>query len=758
MQPTTLDEVKPSNIRKRNFGATFLDAVDKENAEKISDINDLPATANKSPSVKPWEDFSEEGTNDRDVTANKTDVKGDRARGAIIRGLPRLGVKTRGKTEGSSVYPSVLTGDTPDQPRGRIRLRGSFLGIYHKGLTTRKPRLEDDLPQRPDKRERNRNLRIRRPFISVLDTNKTTTSRPVTVATSTSGPVSTSKSYNDDTSASLSSTKLASTTEKIINLKGIVKEYKEIVRTSSTSSPVSSTQNTNSVKSDEILDVNEATTISESTTRTISLVSSSSINNVSTSTKPSVRVSDSLPNEDSSENVITTPDSRFEEKLVVAASSSKSLKQSIQSAVPSTTASLTVTESKESAGSDIKQSKTQSQQVPSLFQIDTTTRSTIERERPREELQKDLLEAIRRKISRNKATQFTSNQAENEGRNLISSTKPPFFRPLPARKSSVNTSESRVQIFLNLPNKKQNGSSVKIPNISHLRDKIERLNDAISEGLKLERLREQEEAAIEKDWQREESSQKTVETKSSSVKIISQSYDEKQNKEVIRKQLFASRGKQATGIKNQFDETTTTTVSSSSSSTTPVPTTRSTATTTRKSTTVNSSKPVIKDPKSRKKLFSEHPSSHFRPDNWTSDFIPMPKSNLPPKEDVRHFVVTPRHSVHTPANDQTDGNASQSKSVNKEAAGEKDDIASTAIYVVGVIAVIPVAGLVAWVVRTVLRRKGLAGSESSSETGLNRPITEDDSLQVSGRAGLSFTGHGFDSIAEAPENIPKVKN
>ena len=54
--------------------------------------------------------------------------------------------------------------------------------------------------------------------------------------------------------------------------------------------------------------------------------------------------------------------------------------------------------------------------------------------------------------------------------------------------------------------------------------------------------------------------------------------------------------------------------------------------------------------------------------------------------------------------------------------------------------------------------QGLAGSESSSETGLNRPITEDDSLQISGRAGLSFTGHGFDSIAEAPENIPKVNH
>ena len=54
--------------------------------------------------------------------------------------------------------------------------------------------------------------------------------------------------------------------------------------------------------------------------------------------------------------------------------------------------------------------------------------------------------------------------------------------------------------------------------------------------------------------------------------------------------------------------------------------------------------------------------------------------------------------------------------------------------------------------------QGLAGSESSSETGLNRPITEDDSLQVT-RGGpiMSFAPHCFDSIAEAPENIPKPK-
>lgn len=54
--------------------------------------------------------------------------------------------------------------------------------------------------------------------------------------------------------------------------------------------------------------------------------------------------------------------------------------------------------------------------------------------------------------------------------------------------------------------------------------------------------------------------------------------------------------------------------------------------------------------------------------------------------------------------------------------------------------------------------QGLAGSESSSETGLNRPITEDDSLQISGRGGaMSFGTHCFDPIAEAPENIPKVR-
>jgi len=178
----------------------------------------------------------------------------------------------------------------------------------------------------------------------------------------------------------------------------------------------------------------------------------------------------------------------------------------------------------------------------------------------------------------------------------------------------------------------------------------------------------------------------------------------------------------------------------------------------------------------KEKLLHEHPSSHFRPANWTRtrDFIPMPKSNLPPKEDVQLFVVTPRHVASYKPVTQTPGsnkhhNDDHEDDVNVvvgdqepvKAAKDAEDITNTTIIVIAVISVIPVAGLVAWGVRTVLRRKGLAGSESSSETGLNRPIAEDDSLQVTrGHGGgpiMSFAPHCFDSIAEAPENIPKPK-
>merc|ERR1711892_835617 len=96
---------------------------------------------------------------------------------------------------------------------------------------------------------------------------------------------------------------------------------------------------------------------------------------------------------------------------------------------------------------------------------------------------------------------------------------------------------------------------------------------------------------------------------------------------------------------------TTTTKKSTTIRTTTVNTPRTTKVIVTVSSPTDTPKPASKIPRRKKnqKLFSEHPSSHFRPDNWTSnDFIPMPKSNLPPKEDVQLFVVTPKYGMYTP--------------------------------------------------------------------------------------------------------------
>jgi len=83
---------------------------------------------------------------------------------------------------------------------------------------------------------------------------------------------------------------------------------------------------------------------------------------------------------------------------------------------------------------------------------------------------------------------------------------------------------------------------------------------------------------------------------------------------------------------------------------------------------------------------------------------------------------------------------------------------------VAVLAVIPIAGAFAWFARIAIRRKELSSSESNSETGLNRPITEEDTLNIQGRQGYPslpqlphLPSHPFQTIQEAPENIPKVE-
>ena len=95
----------------------------------------------------------------------------------------------------------------------------------------------------------------------------------------------------------------------------------------------------------------------------------------------------------------------------------------------------------------------------------------------------------------------------------------------------------------------------------------------------------------------------------------------------------------------------------------------------------------------------------------------MPKSNLPPKEDVQLFVVTPKHvASYTPVTERSHNKHNDEDVVGNVVVGdqepikaeketEAEDITNTTIIVIAVISVIPVAGLVAWGVRTVLRRK-----------------------------------------------------
>merc|ERR1712106_911333 len=418
---STLDIIKPSNIRKRNFGATLADALNKENAEKTIDLNDIPPPIVKFQGGKspvPWVDNAD----NKNTEKKNSEIKGERTRGAIVRAVPkqsdsdwdrvRVGVK-RPIPEPSNFGGSgsnIGQGSDNLERRGRIRIKSSFRGIYRKGQsTTRSPRNEDDVPQRPLKRDRIRNLRIRRPSTSNINSTETTSTtsnieKPIkttsisttVIIPGTNVPFSTTTSFSHD-----------HTSEKIINLKGMVKEYKEIIR--STIGPTTVTTNrittvkttTQKVENSTTSTSTTSTTTStppppEITTKTTTTPKTTPSKSTSTTYIPTTTHHEQIPNIDSAENTITTLSSSGLD------SSTKSLKQSIQSTTSSTTASLTVTESKESSGSDIKQSKAHIPK-PSLFQLDITTRNPVDIPRPREELKKDLLEAIRRKISRNKA-------------------------------------------------------------------------------------------------------------------------------------------------------------------------------------------------------------------------------------------------------------------------------------------------------------------------------------------------------------------
>merc|ERR1719192_1308313 len=91
--------------------------------------------------------------------------------------------------------------------------------------TTRSPRQDDDAPQRPSKRDRIRNLKIRRPFpsIPVNSTQPEASSRPSPPAKSNTGRAS-----SNSTTPTSTSTIVTTTTERMLSGR---LEYQDIVRT-----------------------------------------------------------------------------------------------------------------------------------------------------------------------------------------------------------------------------------------------------------------------------------------------------------------------------------------------------------------------------------------------------------------------------------------------------------------------------------------------------------------------------------------------
>jgi len=819
-QATTQDVIKPSNIRKRNFSASLVQVVSAEDGG-TEEPNNIGIPDRKA-SEAVLEVFS-----DRKKKVVNEDIKGERGRGAIARDssaiVPkkvdsdweRSRISVRRPTHepssapglGSRSVPGGKTGSDPSLPetrRRRIRLNRSKLGIFQMvQSTTRSPRQDDDTPQRPSKRDRIRNLKIRRPFNSNVNSTKP-------AASSASHPTLTAKS---STQRLTTSTTTASTTTTERMLSGRL-EYQEIVRTTKQSHPTMAS--TVIVRTKPTTTVRPVTTISERTHPLLPVSTTELFRATEASTtqkaypkEPEVSEESTTFRSQSSSQGLT------QSTLSLLDSTTESSSESVvSSTISSALATSPVTPSDGSGGSEMKQSH---EHIPqqSHTQPEITTRTPLELPaRPREELKQDLLEAIRRKISRNKVPnlgvqkvqtgfEISSQQPDHTPSdvpkssslravrlntpsfspsfNSVSSTRPPFFRPISfsTRKSEGKLDIPKVRIYVNLPDEKP-GGVVKIPNVSHIQDKLARLNAAITAGLKQDQQEKEREEAIRADWERQ-SYKEEEELLLSELYLTEPRSTESSTtsslQEEVKDELRALGSTQhnvtvlspPSTARITTAEAPTTTATTTSTTTTTTTTTTSSTTTTVRATSPMTRKPSTKKPREwrKKKPLFEHPSSHFRPRNSSdhNDFIPMPKSNLPPKEDV--FIVTPKYGMYTPVADKNNVSAANETIRKLAAAGTArnlgkeskviEDITGTTVYVIAIIAVIPVVGLLAWFVRLAVRRKGLGGSESSSETGLNRPITEEDALQITGRAPFALPSHSFDTIQEAPENIPKVE-
>jgi len=873
----TQDVIKPSNIRKRNFSATVSQVLSDSGGElKSKDVNSQTISDDKLQKTYKYND----------------NIKGERTRGALLskpvneglsynnREMSRISIKRPISNRSTSTVGKTKPSGIPIR-RGRVKISRTKLGLYQKRLTTTSRSTQyqdDDIPQRPSKRERIRNLRIRRPINTNLNetTNKfkhiSSTVTPITKSSevpSTTQRLTTPYQKLTATSAStikqnkLSTTKKPSTTtEKMVSLKGLPRKYKDIFRSTAIPSKSSSSKvsevlesSTISLNNETILPDKEtikmSTDIVTSTTKSSNIQSNKVLNKINdevtkTTTKPSIDAT-AVKRSNNTSITIKTPEEASNKTKEKHSMSNVVTKELNDVGVEETTKSHHLNKAPSSEFSSTKPTKAKNNVLEEIkekisrFKVD---KKWNQRMNPSVEYSK--LDGRKPITSLRKF----NTELNSPSLNSVSSTRPPFFRPIsfPPKKSvkssvSINNKTPNVKIYVNLPDTKP-GSVVKLPNVSHIQDKLARLNAAITQGLKLQRQREEEEAAMRKDWEDKDdasyklSPSESVEIKTSSQNKTSSIKNDKLNRTYIRgkhhKPLLTTT-KTATTIKIATPSTTTeksiqiiTTLKSTkskttkkeklvsrqttlkTSTTTKIPTTPSTTihtsttttpittstssttttiapevtstTTTTKKHSIKNDKYFTKKPHWKKKDIPhhDHPSSHLRPSNWTGnnpDFIPMPKSNLPERDENNHiFIETQKGSMYMDVkinNNQSTVTSEDDKPTHSESdhilgksAAEEDnidldvveDITGTTVYVIAVLAAMTSVGILAWFVRIFVRRKMLRGSESSSETGLHRPIAEEDSLQISGRMGFSHPNHCFETIAEAPENIPKVDN
>jgi len=912
---STQDVIKPSNIRKRNFSASLVQSVSQE--ERWEGIPDQSNNIGV-PDQKNLETSSLE---ERKTAVNE-EIKGERARGAIARDVSvivpkkaesdwersRISVRRdrpshetssgggRGGLGGgaslgprgggglSRGQPKPAGESKQEQPRRRIRLNRSKLGIYQMvQSTTRSPRQDDDAPQRPSKRDRIRNLKIRRPVNSNVNSTQPAASSPASQHPSLAAKSGIGGQLRVSSSTSRvptsSSTRGTTTTERMLSgrleYQDIVRttkaqqyqdnvEYQDIVRTTKARQYPDEVEYQDIVRTTPMQESTRPSTVvvrTKPTTTTTKPITTSSersqpIHLVSTTelfrgTEPSTSTLRSSTKEAETTQVTkstsyqipssSSPDLTKSTLAMPESSTTESSESQTSTISQSVLATPSVTPIDGSDGSDeVKQSSEDGVRISNedQTQSEITTRNPVELpSRPREELKQDLLEAIRRKISRNKVSTSSSSsgvgqksetgfeissQSSDLNRtpssvlpkssslravrlatssfspafNSVSSTRPPFFRPIsfPPRSSAGKLDIPKVRIFVNIPEEKP-GGGVKIPHVSHIQDKLKRLNAAITAGLKHDQEEKEREEAIRADWQGEDDYEDNEEEEERIEEVealfheamLEGSVEGEAESSGSRLEAGGGEGElralssiahNVTVLPERQTTVRTTTVPTTTERLTTTTTTKvpSSTTTTRPPTSPMTRRPPTKKPREwRKKkptLLFEHPSSHFRPSNSSgdlNDFIPMPKSNLPAKEDV--FIVTPKYGMYTPVADagEGEGRVAANETMRKpndaaETTGTLgaenqviEDITGTTVYVIGIIAVIPAIGLLAWFIRLAVRRKGLGGSESSSETGLNRPITEEDALQITGRAGFSLPSHSFDTIQEAPENIPKAE-